>query len=65
MATVLWSGGNLLFWSLRHEDAVRACLRRAGGSDRVDGLDGVFRDNRLSWGGLERSTAMDSSGSSL
>ena len=54
MASILWSGINLLFWSLRQEDSVWTRLRRACGGDRVDGVDGVFRDDRLFRGGLER-----------
>ena len=41
-------------WNLRSEDAVWTGLRRASRSDRLDGVDGVLGDGRLSWCSLER-----------
>src|SRR5258708_20090274 len=42
------------FWNIRPEDAIWSCLRRAGRDDRLDGVDGALCDDRLPWGGPER-----------
>jgi hypothetical protein len=47
-------GHQFAVWNLRPAHEVWACLRRACGGDRIDGLDGVLCDARFCGCGLER-----------
>jgi hypothetical protein len=46
-------GCQFAVWNLRPKGTVRTRLRWSGGGDRLDGVDGVLCDDRLSWCGLE------------
>jgi len=53
-ATILWWGRQFAVWSLRPQNALRANLWRSCSGVRLDGVDGVLCDDRLSWRCLER-----------